>query len=431
MERLRFHIINRKDHIIPYDVENMELYLGDNVSEKELRVLEKQKTDSLPPANDSNATKENRKERPIMHRITLCVSNDCNLRCRYCYADGGNYGRKRHLMDKNTADKFVDFCVRNFSRVDTLLFFGGEPLLNYPIIEYICELFKRQSANGTFPLPSFSIITNGTLWNERISRLIRDYISCMTISIDGEKTVNDKNRVYKNGDGSYDKVEQFILSCKEIPSLKLQFEATYTNEHVKLGISRFDVSNFLKTRFGIDCIVANEESLDKKIIYEDLCRVTKDDLLKTDFECLPDDFWQVVYNITKKAPHTFCGIFHDKITITTDGDIVGCQMMIGSDKSVIGHIDDTNALEKIKHQAVTFKHNPACKKCWCYALCGGCVVQKFYSRPKGCLQFLPNHDTCIWTRLYIEEILYLFFNIRKDETVWYSFVNKARTKYNS
>ena len=422
MEKQKYHTINRGGHTIIYDVESLELYCGDNVLAKELRMLETQKFESTAFSNANDiliAKDDNSKGKARMRRITLCVSNDCNLRCKYCYANGGNYGKKCHLMDKKTAKKFVDFCVTNFSSVGTVLFFGGEPLLNYPIIEYICELFKQYAMCEDFPLPSFSIITNGTLCNEKILKLLRDTISHITISIDGDKKINDKNRIYKNGD------------CKDIPSQKLQFEATYTSEHIKLGITRYDVSSFLKNRFGINGIVVDEDSLDKRLMHDYLCSITKEKLLQTDFECLPLDFWKVMYTITTKSPNTFCGIFYDRITITSEGGIAGCQMMIGNDKSIIAYINDTGALKKIKHQIRDFKNNPVCENCWCTALCGGCVAQKFYSKTYGGIQFLPDHDTCEWTRLYIEEILYLIFNIRKDKELWPLFIDKAKLRYNS
>ena len=434
MEKQKYHTINRGGHTIIYDVESLELYCGDNVLAKELRMLETQKFESTAFSNANDiliAKDDNSKGKARMRRITLCVSNDCNLRCKYCYANGGNYGKKCHLMDKKTVKKFVDFCVTNFSSVGTVLFFGGEPLLNYPIIEYICELFKQYAMCEDFPLPSFSIITNGTLCNEKILKLLRDTISHITISIDGDKKINDKNRIYKNGEGCYDKIERFIFTCKDIPSQKLQFEATYTSEHIKLGITRYDVSSFLKNRFGINGIVVDEDSLDKRLMHDYLCSITKEKLLQTDFECLPLDFWKVMYTITTKSPNTFCGIFYDRITITSEGGIAGCQMMIGNDKSIIAYINDTGALKKIKHQIRDFKNNPVCENCWCTALCGGCVAQKFYSKTYGGIQFLPDHDTCEWTRLYIEEILYLIFNIRKDKELWPLFIDKAKLRYNS
>ena len=58
-------------------------------------------------------------------RITLHVSNDCNLRCKYCYATGGTYGKSRNLMSIETAKKFVDYCCENFKKVRNIVFFGG------------------------------------------------------------------------------------------------------------------------------------------------------------------------------------------------------------------------------------------------------------------------------------------------------------------
>lgn len=57
-----------------------------------------------------------------IHRITVCVANDCNLRCKYCYAQGGNYGSSRKLMDESTARDFVDFCIRKFNKINRILF---------------------------------------------------------------------------------------------------------------------------------------------------------------------------------------------------------------------------------------------------------------------------------------------------------------------
>jgi uncharacterized protein len=53
----------------------------------------------------------------IIGRITLHVSNDCNLRCKYCYASGGSYGAARGLMKIETARRFVDYCCENYETV--------------------------------------------------------------------------------------------------------------------------------------------------------------------------------------------------------------------------------------------------------------------------------------------------------------------------
>lgn len=78
---------------------------------------------NLPPLKPNPTT-------DVADRITLHISNDCNLRCKYCYASGGNYKMKRSLMTTDTAKQFYDFCIHHFSHIEKIVFFGGEPCLN-------------------------------------------------------------------------------------------------------------------------------------------------------------------------------------------------------------------------------------------------------------------------------------------------------------
>ena len=412
----------------------MELYAGDNISEKKLQMIKNQaeyNTTTLDITDSSNSKSNSTESKKRMHRITICVSNDCNLRCKYCYAKGGNYGQNRSLMSKKTAKSIVEFCTTNFSYIESVTFFGGEPLLNYPIIDYICNLFKEQSLNASFILPSFSIITNGTICNDDIINLIRNNISFITVSIDGCKTINDKNRVFKNGSGSFERIKQFINTCKEKTSAKLQFEATYTLDHINLGISRSNVYSYLNTKFGIDGIVVDEDSLSRNLKYEYLQKLTNKELLETDFECLPIDCWQVALTLATKKSHRFCGIFDDRVTITVNGNIVGCQMFIGNEMNNLCNIYEPNATKIIEKHVYDFKNNPFCSKCWCKKLCGGCVFQHFYSKKENQLKTVPNNEYCLLTRLYLEEILHIIFKIRTDKELWPLFIKKAKLKLNS
>ncbi|MDR1643962.1 MAG: 4Fe-4S cluster-binding domain-containing protein, partial [Clostridiales bacterium] len=66
--------------------------------------------------------------------LTLNVSNMCNMACRYCYAEGGTYHSPKRLMSKETARLAVDFFMRQRGKITDIKFFGGEPLLNVPVI---------------------------------------------------------------------------------------------------------------------------------------------------------------------------------------------------------------------------------------------------------------------------------------------------------
>lgn len=427
MEKQRLHIINRDNHIIVYDVKTMDLFIGDGLSNEELQHLSIQ---TFKHTSDSSCVIKSKDDKRVMHRITICVSNDCNLRCKYCYAHGGNYGKQRVLMNKKTAKDIVDFCVNNFSQIDCVMFFGGEPLLNYKIIEYICELFNEAATTNFFKVPFFSIVTNGTLYNDGILNLIKSHISHITVSIDGNQLINDKNRVFKNGCGTYKRIAQFINQCKECSSVKLEYEATYTTDHIKMGITRSDVQASLYSTFGINGVVVDEEKLQKEAIYKSLKEVTDDEIRQTDFNCLPSDFWQVALSMIYKTSNKFCGIFNDRITLTTDGGIWGCQMLINNDNNVISSIYNINAISDINCHVKDFKDNHICKSCWCSNICGGCVVQKFYSKDNTHLNNEPNVDVCQLTQLCIEEILYILYRLKIDRKLWVLFAQKLKSKFN-
>lgn len=372
------------------------------------------------------------KEKPLnsrhLHRVTVCVSNDCNLRCRYCYAQGGNYGSVRTLMSKGEATKFIDFCCKHYDKIDNILFFGGEPLLNHHIISFICSSFKQKVSEGVFPLPTFSIITNGTICTPEVISLFRNHISSVTVSIDGPKIINDTNRIFPNGAGSYDKIAYFIDQCKQISTLRIQYEATFTLDHIKTRVSKIDIQQHMDKVFGIKGFVVNEDSLASRTVIQDLKSITKDSLISTNFECLPTDFWQIVEIIVCKKEHSFCGILHDRFTISTKGDILPCQMLLGENNNIVSNIDDVFAIDKIKSSSHTFKDNSSCKKCWCFKICGGCPIPKFYSNNR---QFskLPNSESCEVTRSCIRECLALLYMTYTDKELKPLFIKKVKEKF--
>lgn len=89
-------------------------------------------------------------------------------------------------MSYSTADSFIDFCRFHFDQIENIVFFGGEPLLNIKIIDYVCNSFESLYEKGKInKMPSFGIITNGTIMNSSILKILIKHIKFITISIDG------------------------------------------------------------------------------------------------------------------------------------------------------------------------------------------------------------------------------------------------------
>ena len=115
-------------------------------------------------------------------------------------------------------------------------------------------------------LPNFVIITNGTILTDRMLAFIKRNISAMTISIDGPKEINDIQRIYKNGKGSYERIAHFIHTIQEKTNVKIQYEATYTQLHIDHNYSHEDISKFMDQTFGIEGVVVNDQELSLQLL---------------------------------------------------------------------------------------------------------------------------------------------------------------------
>ena len=147
------------------------------------------------------------------YSVTFIVTEDCNLRCKYCYQVHKN-NKKR--MSFEIAQKAVDYLLDHpdlfNSEAVTWEFIGGEPLLEMELINQICDYIKVQMYKKNhhwFNKFRFNIGTNGTLYqSEAVKKFIRrnKETSNIGITIDGTKQKHDLQRIYQDGHGSYDDV---------------------------------------------------------------------------------------------------------------------------------------------------------------------------------------------------------------------------------
>lgn len=113
--------------------------------------------------------------------LTLMVSQECNLRCIYCYGNGGEYN-KRGLMNFEVAKQAVDFLVKNSKSNDlSVVFFGGEPLLNFTLMKQVVEYCNTISSKAF----KYSITTNGLLINPEVENFLLENKFTIQISMDG------------------------------------------------------------------------------------------------------------------------------------------------------------------------------------------------------------------------------------------------------
>ncbi|MBI4450897.1 His-Xaa-Ser system radical SAM maturase HxsB [Candidatus Woesearchaeota archaeon] len=174
----------------------------------------------------------------------LDVTKRCNHGCPYCHSAVVGETAKGYDMDEDTCKKAVDFMFQTTAPSFTIEFQGGEPLLNWHIIQYATEYAEKKSAE-TGKKVSFALVTNLSKMDYDILDYCIKHEYGLCTSLDGPERVHNKNRTYFGGN-SYSSVVKWI---KEIQSrnypinalmvatkYSLQFPEEIVDEYFKLGL---------------------------------------------------------------------------------------------------------------------------------------------------------------------------------------------------
>ena len=197
--------------------------------------------------------------------IEFVVTQDCNLRCSYCYQTHKN---NKHRMSYKVAKDAIDYILNNpqlFSSDSVILdFICGEPLLEIDLISKIVDYFKVRAYelnNKWFDSFRITMTTNGILYNnKKVQKFIKENRDTLAIciTIDGTKEKHNMNRVYPDGSGSYDDVARNIpLWLKEFP----HYGTKVTIGHDDLPYIKESIIHLYE--LGITMIPAN-------VVYEDV-----------------------------------------------------------------------------------------------------------------------------------------------------------------
>lgn len=125
--------------------------------------------------------------------LLLWVTTDCNLRCRYCYACGGE---KKEYMSWPVAKRAIDLIARH-SESFKVQFAGGEPLLNLPLVERVVRYMDEANVGAGYQLQ-----TNATLITGSVAQKLKNLRIAVGVSLDGLPEVNDRLRPFPDSTGS-------------------------------------------------------------------------------------------------------------------------------------------------------------------------------------------------------------------------------------
>jgi uncharacterized protein len=144
-------------------------------------------------------------------RVTVLTTLQCNFACDYCIqGDHGDYNKTAAKMSMETAERVAQWTEARMDAVTpktfALTFFGGEPLLNLPVMYFLAErLWKASETRGIEMM--INIITNGLLLTPEVVDRLKPYgLSGVKITLDGDRDTHNRMRPLRGGQGTFDKI---------------------------------------------------------------------------------------------------------------------------------------------------------------------------------------------------------------------------------
>lgn len=332
------------------------------------------------------------KTRPtVVKALCLHIAHDCNLACRYCFAEEGEYHGRRALMSFEVGKAALDFLIANSGNRRNLEvdFFGGEPLMNFDVVKQLVAYGREQEKihNKNF---RFTLTTNGVLLNDDIMEFANKEMGNVVLSIDGRKEVHDFMRPFRKGAGSYDLiVPKFQKFADSRNQEKYYVRGTFTHHNLDFSEDVLHLADLGFKQISVEPVVA-QPTEDYALREEDLPQLFEEydklavEMIKRHKEGKDFNFFHFMIDleggpcVAKRL--SGCGSGTEYLAVTPWGDFYPCHQFVGNEKFLMGNvyegIKNTELQNEFKCCNVYAKDK--CRDCFARFYCsGGCAANSY------------------------------------------------------
>lgn len=347
----------------------------------------------------------------------VCLVQDCNLRCTYCSAGYGRWGKKPKIMSRETIDRLVQFIVEHSDEELKVSFSSGETLLAFDRLQYFIEkMLRAKKEAGKKVLMEVS--TNGI----NLTGEIADYLTArkvnLSFSIDGDKITNDRNRVMPNGRGVYDA----ILNSLELYRSSLERNGD-GNARIKAECTVDEKADLFESALhlfgiGIHDVIARPATDSLFTGYKrgssfevflssfrELVRFILEPLDVADI--IIGNYDRMLLNIQRPLPFIItgkrevpsCKIISESICITADGNITPCFLFNDLHDESFTFGDVFSGIDRAKASLLIERLNNLtrdCISCWCRSLCSVCY--RLLMNKKDTMRNFEENEFCWITK---------------------------------
>jgi len=365
--------IKYQESILIYD------YFGSKIAKVSIEDFKKE---NLPILNYYKIPKP-KMFNPKKSVLTLILNRDCNMRCIYCFAEGGD---KKDVIP----NKYISAALKRVIKPETgevlITFFGGEPTLCYDKI-----VFTVKEANKYNIKKQFAISTNGVMGKRMLDFLIKNDFA-FNLSMDGLPEIQNKQRPLLNGTPSSRIVEKTI---KELVRNNISFKvrATITNKSVK---KMPEMIKYL-AGLGVRYIHLEVVNISGRAETFGIKKPSVKEFIKQFLKCsdiakeLRISLVNGVYtNLIEPSIHSCSAVTGGKLIITPEGNVSRCYEVQDkrhpySDMFIVGRYNPKTRDFELDEEKIKILYNrnaetsKICEECFAKYICsGGCVIRNLH-----------------------------------------------------
>ena len=359
---------------------------------RELKEAEALFTEDIYESYIEDFTKK-KEEDNIVKAMCLHIAHDCNLACRYCFAEEGEYHGRRALMSAEVGKKALDYLVAHSGKRRNLEvdFFGGEPLMNFEVVKEITA-YGRELEKTHDKKFRFTMTTNGVLLNDEIKDFINKECGNVVLSVDGRKDVHDRMRPFRNGAGSYDLImPKFHDMADSRHQMNYYVRGTFTHHNLDFSEDVLSLADQGFKQISVEPVVA-DASEDYALREEDLPKIREEydklavEMIRREREGRGFNFFHFMIDLTG-GPCVYkrlsgCGCGTEYLAVTPWGDFYPCHQFVGHEEYLLGNVFDGITEQGMAHRrtfnACNVYSKEKCKNCFSKFYCsGGCAANAY------------------------------------------------------
>lgn len=323
--------------------------------------------------------------------LCLHICHDCNLKCEYCFGEGGTFHGKREHMSVDVAKAAVDFLIEKSGNRKNLEidFFGGEPLLNFETVRETVK-YAREREKSCGKLFKFTLTTNALLLDDEVTGFLNREMDNVVVSIDGRRQVHDGVRKTINSKGSYDTVMKKAKRFRSLRGDKSYYiRGTFTAKNLDFSKDVLHLNDEGFDQISVEPVVLGGGELE--IRPEHLEKIFSEyELLAKEYtERRKGDKWFNFFHFMidlKDGPClkkrlTGCGAGDEYLAVAPSGDIYPCHQFVGRREYLIGTVFEKTLSEDIRRffSSSSLLTKEDCKGCFAKYFCGGgCAANNIF-----------------------------------------------------